>query len=143
MYLDFCKAFDKVPHQRLLHKISQAGIQGVALNWIADFLANRRQRVVLREGLSNWKPVTSGVPQGSILGPTLFLIYVNDLPDSVQTTAKMFADDTKVYNTISSEDDCQRLQQDLDNLAQWSKDWLLSFNETKCVVLRLKKSIEF
>ena len=110
IYMDFSKAFDKVPHRRLLLKAKTAGISGDVLIWLEKFLIGRRQRVVLRNGLSNWKSVTSGVPQGSILGPTLFLIYVNDLPDQIKSTAKMFADDTKLYRDIHSIEDCQELQ---------------------------------
>lgn len=141
IYLDFAKAFDTVPHQRLLIKLKNCGIRGKALNWIRTFLSERRQRVILRNGVSSWKNVLSGVPQGSILGPLLFLIYVNDMPDGVKTTAKMFADDTKVYNDIKIVNDCELLQEDLNSLSHWSKKWLLCFNETKCVVLKIKMSI--
>ena len=99
--------------------------------------------MVLRNGTSEWKEVTSGVPQGSILGPILFLIYVNDLPDMVRNTIKMFADDTKLYNKIKTQQDCISLQDDLHALSEWSRKWLLKFNESKCVVLRIKSSIEF
>jgi len=143
IYLDFAKAFDKVPHQRLLKKLQNAGIEGKVQGWIRNFLTKRRQKVVLRNGMSQWRRVKSGVPQGSILGPTLFLIYVNDLPDSVTSSIKMFADDAKAYKSICSLADCQVLQNDLDHLADWSKKWPVEFNETKCVVLRLKKAIQF
>ena len=143
IYLDFAKAFDTVPHIRLIHKLKLAGIRGKCLNWIYNFLTDRRQRVVLRNGTSSWQQITSGVPQGSILGPILFLLYVNDLPDYVESKAKMFADDTKVYNNIRSLADCEALQNDLNNLAVWSKTWLLNFNETKCVVLKIKHSFKY
>ena len=100
VYLDFSKAFDKVPHIRLCHKLEQSGIRGNILLWLKNFLTNRKQRVLLRNGASNWLHVTSGVPQGSILGPTLFLIYVNDIPEAISTSVKLFADDTKIYNDI-------------------------------------------
>jgi hypothetical protein len=132
-----------VPHERLLCKLSHYGIRGKLLLWIKAFLSSRRQKVVLRNGVSSWKPVTSGVPQGSILGPVLFLLYVNDLPDAMSSTAKMFADDTKVYHRISCHDDCLQLQQDLNMLVNWSRVWLLNFNETKCVVLRIKAAITY
>ena len=97
IYLDFSKTFDTVSHKRLIYKLRQYGIKGKVLLWIQSFLEGRRQRVVLRSGHSSWKNVRSGVPQDSILGPLLFLLYVNDLPDSVKAMAKMFVDDTKLY----------------------------------------------
>ena len=143
MYLDFAKAFDTVPHTRLLRKLHNIGIRGAVHAWISSFLSNRRQRVILRNGTSKWARVTSGVPQGSILGPVLFLLYVNDLPDTVTATAKMFADDTKVYRRIQTRSDCQELQNDLNRLAAWSKQWLLNFNATKCVALRIRNAVKY
>ena len=143
IYLDFAKAFDTVPHERLLLKLKNCGIRGKCLNWIRAFLSSRRQRVIMRNGISSWQRVKSGVPQGSILGPLLFLIYVNDMPDVVASTAKMFADDTKVYRKIKVFQDCHDLQDDLNNLSAWSAKWLLGFNETKCVALKIRRSIEY
>ena len=140
IYLDFSKAFDNVPHQRLILKLRQAGIRGKVLEWIQAYLNHIRQRVILKNGVPQWLPVTSGVSQGSILGPILFLIYVNDLPDYVSNTAKIFADDTKAYSTIDSKDECHILQKDL---ASWSRTWLLRFNASKCVVLRIRQSIQY
>ena len=100
-YLDFAKAFDSVPHKRLLSKLKTYGVRGKLLRWIESFLTGRLQRVLIQGDASSWCPVTSGIPQGSVLGPTLFIIYVNDLPDSVTNSVSMFADDTnlgwKVY----------------------------------------------
>ncbi|MEN8123309.1 MAG: reverse transcriptase family protein [Bacteroidota bacterium] len=141
IYLDFKKAFDTVPHQRLLHKLRQVGVRGKILYWIENFLTSRRQRVILKNGTSSWLHVHSGVPQGSILGPTLFLIYVNDLPEIISTTAKMFADDTKIYAKIQSIQDCINLQNDLNALSAWSRKWLLNFNESKCIVVRIRHSL--
>lgn len=143
IYLDFAKAFDSVPHKRLILKLRSLGIRGHILRWIQSFLTNRRQRVVLPGGSSSWKPVHSGVPQGSILGPVLFLMYVNDIPDQVHSSVKMFADDTKVYSQIDNLSDCEDLQQDLNTLGAWADHWLLRFNETKCIVLRIRHAIEF
>ena len=95
VYMDLQKAFDTVPHKRLLYKIEYYGIMGNLLRWIAGFLSNRRQCVVLN-GKSSWQDVESGVPQGSILGPLLFLIYVNDLPRSISSQVFLFADNTKL-----------------------------------------------
>jgi hypothetical protein len=94
--MDFQKAFDKVPHNRLLEKIKSYGIVGPTLNWIKDFLKNRTQKVMVNGAGSEWENVTSGIPQGSVLGPILFVIYINDLPDTVESDSYLFADDTKV-----------------------------------------------
>ena len=102
VYMDFRKAFDTVPHQRLLKKLAEYGVSGKLHSWIQAFLTGRQQRVVLEGVRSEWMTVTSGVPQGSVLGPLLFLVYVNDLPEVVQCGVKMFADDTKLYSRITS-----------------------------------------
>ena len=100
VYLDFAKAFDIVPHQRLIKKLSSYGIKANALSWITDFLSGRRQRVSVKGCLSDWNEVLSGVPQGSMMGPVLFVVYINDLPEVVKMILKIFADDTKVYGPI-------------------------------------------
>ena len=143
IYLDFRKAFDTVPHARLLYKLHHLAIRGHALDWIGGFLSNRRQRVILRNGASSWKNFTSGVLQGLILGPVLFLLFVNDIPDMISSTGKMFADDTKLYCQIMTKADCDNLQCDLNALSAWSKLWLLKFNAEKCVVLRTRAAINY
>ena len=143
VYLDFAKAFDTVPHNRLLLKLKANGVRGKVLNWIGSFLSDRRQRVQLRNGTSRWEKVKSGVPQGSILGPLLFLYYVNDMPSYVSNTAKMFADDTKLYSEVKDQQDCASLQDDLNALSFWSRKWLLGFNETKCVVLKIRDCLNY
>ena len=124
--------FDTVPHQRLINKL-QKGICGKILGWIKDFLANRKQKVVINGTGSNWISVTSGIPQGSILGPILFTIYINDLPD-VQNIAKLFADDTKLYAVMKEEEQQISLQNDIDSLLKLSDRWfkILKFNKSKC-----------
>ena len=103
--LDFSKAFDKVNHSKLLWKLHQYGIRGHVLNWIQAFLGSRSQRVVIEGEESESIPVTSGVSQDSVLGPILFLIYINDLPDEVCSQVRLFVDDTALYLTMESEDD--------------------------------------
>ena len=102
IYLDFCKAFDKIPHRRLIKKLEIYGIKGKLLNWIRDFLSERQQRVFIKGSSSTWTDIASGVPQGSVLGTTLFLVYINDLPEAIEGLVKIFADDTKVYRAIES-----------------------------------------
>ena len=135
VYLDFRKAFDSVPHRRLLKKVEAYGISGKILNWLRSFLDGRLQRVVVNGQKSDWNTVISGIPQGSILGPILFIIFVNDFSDVVGCTCKLFADDCKLYNEISSRAEQQQLQEDIDRLCQWSKDWLLKFNIKKCKIV--------
>jgi hypothetical protein len=132
IYLDFQKAFDTVPHQRLINKLQSYGICGNILGWIGDFLANRKQKVVINGTGSDWTTVTSGIPQGSVLGPILFTTYINDLPDVVQNIAKLFADDTKVYAVVNKKEEQHSLQNDINNLVLWSDKWLLKFNKSKC-----------
>ena len=135
VYLDFRKAFDSVPHQRLLNKVQAYGIDGRVLEWIRCFLSDRKQRVIVKGKTSSWADVLSGIPQGSVLGPILFIIFINDLPDVVDTCVKIFADDTKIFNHIRTQSDCEKLQRDLDNLSEWSDKWQLRFNVSKCGVM--------
>lgn len=138
--LDFSKAFDKVSHSKLLWKLHQYGIRGNALNWIHAFLGNRSQSVVLEGEESDLVPVTSGVPQGSVLGPILFLIYINDLPDQIVSQVRLFADDTAVYLTMEGGDSHRVLQNDLDSLSVWESRWDMEFNPSKCQVVRVTSS---
>ena len=119
--LDFSKAFDKVAHEKLILKPHQYGIRGDTLNWIKDFLDNRKQTVVINGINSDEVPVSSGVPQGLVLGPILFLAYINDLPEQVKSRVRLFADDTAMYLAISSTTEGQVLQTDLACLEQWEK----------------------
>ena len=135
IYLDFQKAFDKVPHQRLLLKLKAHGIGDSITDWIEQWLTDRRQRVVVDGEVSNWKSVLSGVPQGSVLGPILFLIYINDLDESITSNVLKFADDTKLFRKVNTDGDKQHLQNDLDRLVKWSEKWqmLLNFGKCKCL----------
>ena len=121
LFLDFAKAFDSVPHQRLLLKLECLGICGNLLHWFRSYLTDRYQRVVINGHYSEWLPVLSGVPQGSILGPLLFILYVNDLHSLIKSSSlKIYADDIALYTTVSSYQDCVNLQDDLARIYDWS-----------------------
>ena len=137
--LDFSKAFDKVPHQRLFLKLACYGIRGPILEWIKDFLTNRTQQIVLNNINSYSINVLSGVPQGSVLDPLLFLLYNNDLPFIASSHVKLYADDTLIYRIINSAEDITILQRDLNTLSEWANKWLMSFNPSKCVHLTITR----
>lgn len=139
--MDFAKAFDKVPHRRLLYKLEYYGIRNSMLRWIAAWLSGRTQKVVLDGVCSDPAPVLSGVPQGSVLGPVLFLIFINDLPDNINSTVRLFADDCVLYRNIRRSEDQQTLQDDLDKLAHWEDAWLMKFNVAKCHSMRVTKHL--
>lgn len=125
VYFDFQKAFDSVPHKRLLLKLEKIGIKNKSLNWKKDFLENRYQ-VWLNGALSNIIQVKSGIPQGSVLGPILFIIYVNDNPDNIKSNIMLFADDAKLFQSITiNQVDDTLLREDLQYLETWSDHWLL------------------
>ena len=121
-----------MPHKRLIKKIENYGITNPILNWIQDFLTRRYQQVSINRETLNRKEVTSGIPQSSVLGPILFVIYINDLPEAVESEAYLFADDTKIFRVINSLDDQHILQNDLVKLENWSDKWLLKFHPEKC-----------
>ena len=136
--LDYEKAFDKVSHRHLLEKLRHNGVHGNILEWVSSFLHSRTQSVLVDGQTSSESDVTSGVPQGSVLGPLLFLVYINDLPACVtSSTTRLFADDSVMYRRIKSPDDSAKLQDDLNNAQVWEKDWLMSFNASKCQVLQI------
>ena len=137
--MDFKKAFDKVPHERLGLKLLEHGIGGNVLEWIKNWLGNRKQRVVLNGEFSNWTDVVSGVPQGSVLGPVLFTIYINDLDSGITNIIKKFADDTKLFGPAGSNDEINSIRADLKRLEDWSNLWQMQFNAEKCKVMYLGK----
>ena len=126
IFFDFSKAFDKIPHQRLFNKLSYYGIKGSTLAWIQNYLTNRYQRVTLEGICSRNSPVTSGVPQGTVLAPLLFLCFVNDILASVQCKIRLYADDILLYSEISSINDCTRLPNDINYLFNLSESRLKS-----------------
>lgn len=135
IYLDYEKEFDNVPHGRLLAKLEHIGIRGDLLLWIGSFLAGREFGARLGGQLSRFYPVFSGVPQGSVLGPLLFLLYTSDLVHVVSSNIVMYADDTKIYGHPSP-----TLQEDLRKVLIWSKEWLLPLNIDKCTVLHMGRN---
>ena len=137
--MDFSKAFDVVPHNLLFLKLRYLGISDCALDWTKDFLANRRQRAVVDGEFSTHASVSSGVPQGSVLGPILFLCYINDLPSSVSSNVRLFADDSIMYKKIKSQTDCQSLQCDPTNLESWENTWDMCFHQDKCNIIRMTR----
>ena len=137
--MDFAKAFDKVPHRRLFHKLEYHGIRRSTHKWINSWLSGRTQQVVLDGQASDPVPVLSGVPQGSVLGPGLFLIFINDLLDNTGSSVRLFADDCVLYRNIHSLQDCLALQEDLTSLRQWEADWQMKFNVAKCHSMRVTR----
>ena len=140
--LDYSRAFDSLCHQTLLKKLDLTyGISGHLLAWTKSFLCDRFQRVVFGGHSADWIPVESGIPQGSVLGPLLFSVYVNDLHLHVNSSIGQFADDTFIYHSVNSQDhETVKLQNDLDNLVSWSQKNALTLNIFKCKVLSLNRS---
>ena len=139
MVLDFTKAFDKVSHKHLFAKLSYYDIQGPTLSWIQDFLTNRTQQIILDGCSSDSQAVTSGVPQWTVLGPLLFLCFVNDIPGIVSSTVRLYANDILLYRVVNSTEDCNDFQHDLNALYKWAETWKMSFNATKCYYVRFTK----
>ena len=138
IYTDFQKAFDTVPHDRLLKKLEAYGIGENILDWISSFLKGRKQRVVIKGTASSWVDVLSGVPQGSVLGPILFLIYINDIIDNLKCNAYLFADDMKLFTDVKNNSDALKLQNDFNLVVKWTDRWLLKLNISKCKVLNIR-----
>ena len=132
IYFDYQKAFDTVPHRRLKVRLKALGFKGNMLKWIESFLYQRRQRVTINGVKSDWGSVTSGVPQGSVLGPILFILFVNSISEEVDGDILLFADDTKLYKIIDTDEDQLAMQEDINKLHRWSQAWLMTFNKEKC-----------
>ncbi len=132
IYTDFQKAFDTVPHRRLLGKLHSYGINEGIIKWVESFLSNRKQRVNINGSSSSWQNVLSGVPQGSVLGPLLFVIFINDLPEQVDSLLYLFADDAKMFQNIVGAHSETLLQNDLLKIQQWTESWMLKLNLQKC-----------
>ena len=142
IYLDFSKAFDSVSHRKLLFKLGCFGISGTLLDWFGDYLHDRKQRVVVEGVSSSVHDVISGVPQGSVIGPLLFLLCVNDLPNvAINSKVALFADDSKCFRVVHSPADNDPLQLDLDSMCLWSVYWSLKFNAEKSLFLSFGFSV--
>ena len=139
--LDFSKAFDKVNHRKLYIKLRHYGIRGTLLDWFKDFLTGRTQQVVINGEMSSKAVIKSGVSQGTVLGPLLFLIYINDLPEKITSSLKLFADDSYMYRVINNTQDNLELQNDLDILSEWEKEWSMEFHSDICKVLRVTNKL--
>ena len=140
-YLDFAKAFEKVPHGRLLAKMKSKGIDGEVYDWIASWLNERTQTVRVNDSESEPCKVKSGVPQGSVLGPPLFDIFIDDLDmcaESINLLLK-FADDTKGFQEIRGPEDRAKFQETLDKLVEWADTWGMKFNVPKCKIMHVGK----
>ena len=138
LLLDFAKAFDKVAHKRLNLKLSGYGICGKLLAWLKAFLSGRKQRVILGEFVSEWVKVNSSVIQGSVLGPLLFILFINDLVDCIVNKSKLFADDTKVLAKTNNTTESS-LQKDINNILEWTNTWLMRLNLEKCKIMHFGK----
>ena len=133
IYTDYSAAFQSVNHTLIIHKLKQSfHVQDIALKWFVSYLSDRRQRVIVNGKTSDWKPVMSGVPEGSLLAPLLFALFINDLPLEIQSGCLMYADDVKIFRRVENLSDGQMLQDDLCRLTSWSDKWGLSLNPAKC-----------
>ncbi len=140
VFCDISKAFDRVWHRGLLTKLSSIGIDGALHKWFSSYLSSRQQRVVIHNSHSNWKKINAGVPQGSILGPLLFLIYINDIVNEINSNIRLFADDTSLYFIVDEPNIASRiLNDDLDKIHNWSENWLVNFNPNKTETMLISR----
>ena len=143
VYLDFSKAFDVICHKRIIVKLEAIGVEGKVIEWIKNWLSDRRQRVVVEGNFSDWIEVISGVLQGSVLGGILFDIFIDDIDEAaLHALLRKFADDTKLAMVVEGKDDARRMQQNLDNLCKWAKKWEMRFNAKKCKVIHFGRKNE-
>lgn len=139
VFLDFRKAFDVVSHSHLLHKLSYLGLPDNVLGWVRTYLSNRSQKVIINGFESEPVPVTSGVPQGSVLGPLLFLIFINDIGANVSSNLRLYADDCVLYRDINNPNDAAQLQLDLNSIVNWCNKWNMKLNVSKCHCMRFSR----
>ena len=138
VYTDFSSAFQSVNHRLLLYKLEHMyGVGGLALRWLTSYLGRRKQRVVLNGKVSDWVPAVSGTPEGGLLSPLLFSLFVNDLPSVVKTRCLMFADDVKIFQKVKGPNDVKMLQDDIDAVTRWAADWRLKLNPSKCKTFKI------
>ena len=141
VFIDFSKAFDFVCHNILLTRLYKYGVHRNLLNWCRDYLTERQQRVVVKGEAFDWLTVTSGVPKGSLLGPLFFIVYINDLPGviSKDSSIALYADDSKMYRVISTQEDLSTFQSDIDNISDWCKMNKMRINTKKCKIMRITR----
>ena len=139
--LDFEKAFDTPPHELLKSKLFSYGICGTTLKWINTFLCFRQQRVVVNDVKSDWAPVVSGVLQGTVLGPLLFSLYINDISADIESEIRLFTDDCVCYHEIKEIEDTVKLKKDIDRLGSWARKWGMKFQTVKCNMMQLTKKL--
>ena len=144
VFLDFTKAFDKVSHKGLIYKFHKYGIRGKTLSWLTDYLHRRSQQVVIKGQSSTWRHIQAGVPQGSVLGPLCFLVYINDIIENISSKIYLFADDASIFRPIrdnSAFDDTKLLNEDLNTISLWAERWKLKISLPKTVSLLFSRKI--
>ena len=134
------KAFDRIWHKGFLYKLKSIGIDDTVLKWFESYLSSRRQQVIINGETSDTKYINAGVPQSSILGPMLFLIYINDIVNNISCNIKLFADDTSLYLVVDNEyETADQLNKDIESIHQWSQKWLIKFNPDKTEIMTISK----